>query len=404
MKNYWNIAQRIAFMFFFLLFGQLIFVDSFGRLVPIIGDFLHWVVPLFSKTFSIVSYEITTFENGSGDTTYNWVRLLMIFLVSLTGSIIWAFVATKNTNFDRLNYWFMVALRFYVASVLIEYGMIKIWKLQFPYPSPYRLSQYYGDSSPMGLAWTFLGFSKGYNIFMGIAEILAALLYWRRTVTVGAIITLMTTANVVAINFFYDVPVKIYSSTLFLMTSYILVFNVKDLLLFFFTSSPVTLTIQKAYRFSKKYLNVGLYSLKYILIAFSLLGGAYFSYTAYEEDYNAPRHALFGYYEKANSLSDSMGKWAKINFRNNDFLKTYNANGTTYSFSVEIDSLKKQLTLSDYAAKDSVFNYSYQMQGDTLRLSGLNNHEKLMFLRKNVTNSRLMNRGFHWINETPYNF
>jgi hypothetical protein len=28
----------------------------------------------------------------------------------------------------------------------------------------------------------------------------------------------------------------------------------------------------------------------------------------------------------------------------------------------------------------------------------------LLFLRKNTSNSRLMTRGFHWINEKPYNF
>ena len=66
----------------------------------------------------------------------------------------------------------------------------------------------------MGLAWTFLGFSKGYNLFMGVAELMAGLLLFRRTVAIGAIITLMTTANVMAVNYFYDVPVKIVSTAL----------------------------------------------------------------------------------------------------------------------------------------------------------------------------------------------
>jgi hypothetical protein len=131
MKNDWNAVKRIAFVFIFLLFGQLIFVDIFGKLVPFIGEFLHWLVPLFSKTFGIVPYDIVTFENGSGDTTYNWVMLLLILFVAALGSVVWGAVGGKNLNYDRLNYWFMVALRFYVATTLIEYGMIKSGKCSF---------------------------------------------------------------------------------------------------------------------------------------------------------------------------------------------------------------------------------------------------------------------------------
>jgi hypothetical protein len=404
MKNDWNTAQQIGFRFTFLFFGQLIFVDIFGRILPFISQFLHWLVPLFSKTFGIVPHDIVTFENGSGDTTYNWVLILLILIFAIIGSVIWLAISGKYFNYDRLNYWFMVALRFYVATALIEYGMIKIWKMQFPYPSPYRLMQNYGESSPMGLAWTFLGFSKGYNIFMGIAELFAALLFWRRTVTLGAIITLMTTANVMAINYFYDVPVKIFSTTLFVTTAYILFFNLKDLLLFFFTQNPVTLKVQKAYRFSKKYLNVALVSVKYLIIFFSLFVTAYFTNSAYNQDFNTPKHALFGYYEKSFSSNDSTNSWSKINFVYNDLLRAYDSNGTTNTFSVEIDSLKRQIKLTNVVSKDSTYQFSYKMHQDTLRLSEINKNKELLFLRKNTSNSRLMTRGFHWINEKPYNF
>lgn len=404
MKNDWTGAQRIGFRFISLFFGQLIFVDTIGRILPFVSQFLHWLVPLISKTLGIVPYDIVTFENGSGDTTYNWILVLIILILAIIGSVIWGVFSTKNTNYDRLNYWFMVALRFYVATVLINYGMIKIWKMQFPYPSPYRLMQNYGESSPMGLAWTFLGFSKGYNIFMGVAELLAALLFWRRTVTIGAIITLMTTANVMAINYFYDVPVKIFSTTLFLTTSYILFFNLKDLFLFFFTQNPVTLKVQKAYRFSKKYLNVALVSVKYLIIFFSLFVTAYFTNSAYNQDFNTPKHALFGYYEKSFSSNDSTNSWSKINFVYNDLLRAYNSNGTTQTFSVEIDSLKSQIKLTDVVSNDSIYQYSYKMHLDTLGLTEISKNKELIFLRKNTSTFRLMTRGFHWINEKPYNF
>lgn len=404
MKNNWSQIQKLGFQFSFLFFGLYIFFDFFGRAIPFVNQFLHWIVPLFSKTFGVVPYDIVVFENGSGDTTYNWVLVLLIFVLAVFGSSIWAIVFSKNTNYARLNYWLIAALRFYVGFTLIEYGMIKVWKLQFPYPSPYRLMQTYGDSSPMALAWTFLGFSKGYNLFMGIVEISASLLFWRRTVTVGAIITLMTTANVMAINFFYDVPVKILSSTLFLMTLYILVFNIKDLLQFFFTDKPTTLGIQKAFRFSKKYLNISILVLKYAIVAFSILGLPYFSYTTYVQDFKSPKHTLFGYYERLASVPNPSNDWVKLNFVYNDLIKTYKSSGITATYSVELDSVKKQIKLINVAIPDSSLKFSYKIQKDTLSLSQSNQKTPLIFLRKSTNNTRLMTRGFHWINETPYNF
>jgi hypothetical protein len=82
----------------------------------------------------------------------------------------------------------------------------------------------------MGLAWAFLGFSKGYILFMGLAEICAGLLLFRRTMTFGAIITLMTAMNVMAVNYFYDVPVKILSTHLVLMTLFYCLEILKDYL------------------------------------------------------------------------------------------------------------------------------------------------------------------------------
>lgn len=147
--------------------------------------------------------------------------------------------------------------------------MVKVIQLQFPEPDMSRLTQNYGDSSPMGLAWTFLGFSKGYNIFMGVAEILAGFLLFRRTLTLGLIITLMTTANVMAVNFFFDVPVKILSSHLVIMTLFLLAYNFKELLQFFFTKEPVSLSIIEKPRFTKK-LNTFFIVFKMLLLFYAL--------------------------------------------------------------------------------------------------------------------------------------
>lgn len=45
------------------------------------------------------------------------------------------------------------------ATAMVAYGMFKISPSQFPAPGLSRLVQPYGDSSPMGLLWTFMGVS-----------------------------------------------------------------------------------------------------------------------------------------------------------------------------------------------------------------------------------------------------
>jgi len=60
----------------------------------------------------------------------------------------------------------------------------------------------------MRLAWTFLGHSKGYNIFMGLSEFVGGvLLFHRKAKLMDSLILIPIITNIVAINFFYDIPV-----------------------------------------------------------------------------------------------------------------------------------------------------------------------------------------------------
>ncbi|HVS63755.1 MAG TPA: hypothetical protein VMT85_09690 [Thermoanaerobaculia bacterium] len=81
-----------------------------------------------------------------------------------------------------------------------------------------RLSQTIGESSPMGLLWNMMGYSRLYNLFSGGVDVLGGvLLLFRRTATLGALVAIGAMANVVLLNFAYDVPVKLYSMHLLLM-------------------------------------------------------------------------------------------------------------------------------------------------------------------------------------------
>ena len=109
-----------------------------------------------------------------------------------------------------------------LVATLFSYGFSKIFPLQFPYPALGRLTETFGDFSPMGVLWSFMGAWPAYMMFAGSAEVLGGLLLaFRCTTTLGALVTAGTMLNVVALNFCYDVPVKLYSSNLLLMAVFL---------------------------------------------------------------------------------------------------------------------------------------------------------------------------------------
>jgi hypothetical protein len=93
-------------------------------------------------------------------------------------------------------------------------GVIKVFALQMGiYPS--LLTDTIGSRSPMGMLWTFMGVSSGYQRLTCAAELLAGvLLFAKRTTLLGAVLGTIFMGQVFALNLFFDVPVKLFSFAL----------------------------------------------------------------------------------------------------------------------------------------------------------------------------------------------
>ena len=299
----WSLLKKIGFRFSFIYFALIITFQNngaypfWGLLMQKPNEWLYKLIPWVGENILNISYEIRTGPNGSGDTTYDYLVVFVIFVLAIIGMLVWSLLDRKRINYTKLYYWLSVALRFYVGLMLINYGMVKVIQLQFQPPTFYRLLETYGESSPMGLAWTFLGFSKGYNLFMGIAEVLAGLLLFRRTLTFGAIITLMTTMNVMAVNYFFDVPVKILSTHLVLMTLFLLSRDLPKLIKFFFTKKSIQLEIIKQ-PFKNRQLKIVLMTLKGLFLGYIFIFGAIQTLGMQKQfGAKAPKPAMYGLYE-----------------------------------------------------------------------------------------------------------
>jgi len=205
---------------YFLVGGQT-FLDSaeplrMGRFQA--ADALHRV--LFGS--SLFSFPLT----GSGDTSVDWMLVLLVLLVSVVGGVLWTGLQ-NNRGPHRVHLTGLVlGVRLMLGAWLAVYGLAKFNFGQFGLLMPSQLETTYGESSPMGLLWRFMAASPGYQLLGGVAEMLpAVLLLHRRTITLGALIAAITMTNVLALNLSYDVPVKLFSAHLLLAAVVLLAYD-----------------------------------------------------------------------------------------------------------------------------------------------------------------------------------
>ena len=247
----WSLARRIAFRFVFVYFVLYILpfpLNALPSLGAKAGQWIWWAQQKYDVPWNhvvdwtaehVFHVSAAVRPNGSGDTTYNYVLVFSMAVIAAAVAALWSLVGWKWKSHDRLHRWLRVYVRFYIASQMIIYGSIKVIKSQFPDPSLDRMLQPFGDASPMGILWTFMGASEPYNVFAGAGELLGGLLLTtRRTTLLGALVTIGVMGHVAALNFCYDVPVKLFSLHLLLMATWLLVPDANRLVRFFLLNRP----------------------------------------------------------------------------------------------------------------------------------------------------------------------
>jgi hypothetical protein len=271
-----RLGFRLAFAYLvlYIIPFPLEYLPFTASLLQKYTDFWHAIVPWVGKHILHLSYDITVFENGSGDTTYNYVLVLSLLTLAAVTTAIWSALDRRRLNYERLYQWLRILVRFSLAGAMITYGAFKIIPLQMPAPSFTRLLEPYGDSSPMGLLWAFIGASTGFEIFTGCAEMLGGvLLILPRTTMLGALICLADTTQIFILNMTYDVPVKLYSLHLLLMSVFLLAPDLKRLGNFFIFNRGVD-AVKPSRLFHRYWLNRGILILQ-ILFGLYLFGQSF---------------------------------------------------------------------------------------------------------------------------------
>ncbi len=174
-------------------------------------------------------------KNIESDSKEMYHVVIIYLILSIFAASIWGIILRARKNEGSLYYWTHVISAYILSFFLFVYGFNKVFKLQFYIPEPNTLYTPLGQLSKDILFWSSMGSSHSYNLFMGLVEIIPALLLlFRRTRMLGAVISFTVLLNVLMINFGFDISVKILSSFLLFLSLVILVPYAKKLFSFFF--------------------------------------------------------------------------------------------------------------------------------------------------------------------------
>jgi hypothetical protein len=236
----WSLAARVAFRFlsvYLVLYTleapvQLLPFETAVKIDEVYAAF--WKPIVTPVAIAVFGMPPGTEPTGSGDSMFGYAQNLVYLMIAAAATLIWSAADRRRLNYTRLWPWFHSYVRFMLAATMLMYAAVKVVKLQFGPLLLDRLTQPFGTSSPMGLLWTFMGFSTAYTFFAGFLELAGAvLLTTRRTALLGALITAGVMANVVMMNLSYDVPVKQYSMHLLFMAAIVAAPDARRLLNFF---------------------------------------------------------------------------------------------------------------------------------------------------------------------------
>jgi hypothetical protein len=200
-------------------------LDLGDRLRGLIAGPVAWIAVHVLGCRNILSHRL-----GQTDRLLDWVFSLCLLVTSALIALAWTLrdrdggrrlrsVEQDNRYEMRLRDIVIVYVRFTLAAQMLSYGVLKVFAGQFPHPNTASLLQRLGQSSKMALLWNCMGVAPAYQIFGGALEVIGGLLLFsRRTTALGATICAGVLANVVMLNFSYDIAVKQFSSHLLLFS------------------------------------------------------------------------------------------------------------------------------------------------------------------------------------------
>jgi uncharacterized membrane protein YphA (DoxX/SURF4 family) len=415
----WSLARLIAFRFalvYVVLYtfpGPFYALQSVARLFAWYSSLWRPIVPWVGRVVLHLPRPVTG-QPGGGDNLFAWVHDFTMLSAAAIVAVAWTALARRTRSHPRLLEWLRIYLRFTLASILFLYGFDKVIPNQFEPLGPYRLTEYFGEASPGGFAWSFLGSSVMYTIFAGAGEVAAGLLLLvRRTATLGALVGAAVMANVFMLNMSYDIPVKQFSLHVLLMCLGVAAYDAERLVNVLVrqrTAEPPRRADVFATQRSRRVLLVAGFMLGLWLIGervnreIDLL---------HRFGRLAPRGPLYGIFEVEQffrngsivpPLLTDATRWRRLSSSNRGTTVRM-ATDTLVAYRLRTDTVKHIATLTPGldSANRAVLAYAFPDSIHLVLRGRIGRDSVEMTLRRHAESSYLLvNRGFHWVNEVPF--
>jgi len=297
----------------------------------------YWLLYALPDGTCISIFSPFSVPNG-GEDSLAYTRNLLLVGVALAASLLWSILDRRRTDYRELHGWLRILVRYTLALTLFSYGIQKVIPVQFQPASLTRLMEPFGEFSPSGVLWSFVGASQAYSMFAGAAEVSAGLLLlFRRTTSLGALVSFAVLLNVVALNFFYDVPVKLYSVNLLLMAVFLLAPDLRRLM-------DVLMPDLPAPRFERRGLRIASGVVGVLLVGSFVTVQVTRQWELYSGIYVHPLQSpLYGLYRAESGAPDG---WQKVAIESTNGITVRMANDTTQWMTTDYDIPKSTLRLN----------------------------------------------------------
>ncbi|MCM6774805.1 DoxX family protein [Nocardia sp. CDC159] len=431
----WHPFTRIVFRLCVVYFGLYCLLQTYipFTLLGLVGRWLRspggpWIVTLtdpvtgwVGRTFFGVDAVLHE-DSGAGDQAAMWVLTFCLLVVAVVAAAVWT-ALDRRASHPRLLAWFTLFLRLCLGGQLLSFGFAKLIPTQMPGPTLAQLLQPYGDLSPASVLWLQVGSSHPYEMALGAVEVVAGLLLFvSRTAVLGAAVTLASMAQVLLVNLTFDIPVKLLSAHLLLISLVLLAPYLRRLTNVFVLQRACEPLTQPALFTDNRKNRVALW-VPVALGIWVALGSGYDRWVVWQNQYGPerPKSELYGIWDVREfaldgqpvpPLTTAENRWQRLVFDDPEGATYQRMNGDLVPARADFfPNGQLQLTAMAEAPDGKVGSQppfatlaAERPTPDRLVLRGkLHDRPVAITLERVDPNSfTLRSRGFHWVQDYPY--
>lgn len=339
-KAYWSILLHTFFVLIILFVPFPYFLFDGQQFLA-----KYIFLPITKFLASISGNKISSVIISSDSAAMYWLYAILFFI-----SLICCLLLTQIRNWRKYQARYLQISRWVLQAFLIfhllKYGTDKIFLNQFYTPEPNILFTPIGKLDKDILYWSLMGSAPAYSIFLGLAEVGAAmLLLFSRTRRFGLLLSIGILVNVVAVNFFFDISVKLFSMTLLAIAS----------LLYFWRENPVVNPMSKLHPAIRIATTVFITLLFVVEIIYPL-----------RESMNRQEPIFSGAYEVQQSDTSNALRFKKFFIHKDGYLIFQDKQDNFFDYRLFIDTAQQVFSITEYNKKETLLKYKWNSRDSIL--------------------------------------